>query len=289
MLTEALIVGFVIAFAKFIDWYGLGNQLARPIIIVPFLGLMLGHLEESIVLGAQLELIFLGNVSLGGVMPSDITLGALFGAAFTMILDSSIESAIALAVPISLLGTLIYSMMKITVTALVPRFEKLIEERKLASFNRLWAAQAFGYLFIWFLVGFLAIFVGTDAVKSLIEAIPTWVQSSMSVAATMLPAVGLALLLKMLWQKSLAPYFFLGFGLGAFLLYQKATSGTVTDDAVAILSEPTKVLSLVQIAFFGFIIAAIVVMSELRYNKLQNVKSQNSGTSGDDLEDFFDE
>jgi mannose/fructose/N-acetylgalactosamine-specific phosphotransferase system component IIC len=286
MLTNALIVGFVVAFAKFIDWWG-STQLARPIFIVALLGILLGHPTEGIIMGAQLELIFLGNVSLGGVMPSDITLGAIFGAAFAIIIGSSLESAIALAVPISMLGTLLYSLMKMVITSLVPRFEKHIREKNIKAFTRLWHMQFWGFLIVYFLLGFFVILAGTDAVSALIKAIPAWVQSSMTVASTMLPAIGLALLLKMLWQKSLAPYYFLGFALGAFFIYQKATEakgGVVTN-------APTSMLSLVQIAFVGFIIAAIVVMSELRNNKKTAVThTNNSVSTGDDeSEDFFND
>lgn len=286
MLMNALIVGFVVAFAKFVDWWG-STQLSRPIFIVALLGVLLGHPKEGIILGAQLELIFLGNVSLGGVMPSDITLGSIFGAAFSMILGSNIESAIALAVPISMLGTLLYSLMKMVITSLVPRFEKHIRDKKYKSFNHLWHMQFWGFELTYFLLGFIVIVVGTDAVNALINAIPAWVQSSMTVASTMLPAIGLALLLKMLWQNSLAPYYFLGFALGAFFFYQKAT--TVTKGVIT--SAPTSMLSLVQIAFVGFIIAAIVVMAELNRSKKESVKTVTSSnnTEDDESEDFFND
>ena len=52
------------------DWF-CQTQLSRPIFIVALLGALLGHPQEGIVLAAQLELVFIGNVSLGGVMPSD--------------------------------------------------------------------------------------------------------------------------------------------------------------------------------------------------------------------------
>ncbi len=285
MLMNALIVGFVVAFAKFIDWWG-STQLSRPIFIVAVLGILLGHPTEGIILGAQLELIFLGNISMGGVMPSDITLGSIFGAAFAMILGSNLESAIALAVPISMLGTLLYSLMKMVITSLVPRFEKHIRDRNYKSFNRLWHLQFWGFELTYFLLGFLVIIAGTDAVNALIQAIPDWVQKSMTVASTILPAIGLALLLKMLWQKSLAPYYFLGFGLGAFFFYQKAT--TVTKGVVT--AQPTNILSLVQIAFIGFIIAALVVMAELKNSKKKNEHIPTNSTSMDDeSEDFFND
>ncbi|OTO77329.1 MULTISPECIES: PTS mannose/fructose/sorbose/N-acetylgalactosamine transporter subunit IIC [unclassified Enterococcus] len=286
MLTEALIVGFVVALAKFMDWFGPTSQLARPIFIVAILGMFLGHPVEGIIMGAQLELIFLGNVSLGGVMPSDITLGAIFGAAFAMITGSDLTVAITLAVPISMLGTLLYTFMKMVITSLVPRFEKHIKEHNYKKFARLWNFQFWGFLITYFLLGFIVILVGADAVKAFVDWLPTWIQSSMTVASTMLPAIGLALLLKMLWQKSLAPYYFLGFALGAFFFYQKAT-----DVAKGVVNtQQTNILSLVQIAFVGFIIAAIVVMAELKSSKQANKVTNSSVTGGDsDEEDFFND
>ncbi|MBU5365815.1 PTS sugar transporter subunit IIC [Enterococcus devriesei] len=286
MITNALIVGFVVALAKFVDWWG-STQLARPIFIVALLGVLLGHPTEGVIMGAQLELIFLGNVSLGGVMPSDITLGSIFGAAFAMIVGSDLNVAIALAVPISMLGTLLYSVMKMVVTSLVPRFEKHIREHNYRAFSRLWHLQFWGFELCYFLLGFVVIVVGADAVKAFVDWLPAWVQTSMTVASTMLPAIGLALLLKMLWQKSLAPYYFLGFALGAFFFYQKAVE--VKDGAIT--TQPSSILSLVQIAFVGFIIAAIVVMSELKANKQATKVAANASVANveDESEDFFDD
>lgn len=286
MIVQALIVGLVVAVAKFLDWWG-STQLARPIFIVALLGFLLGHPTEGIIIGAQLELIFLGNVSLGGVMPSDITLGSIFGAAFAMLTNSDLTVAITLAVPISMLGTLLYSFMKMVITSLVPRFEKHIKDKNYRKFSRLWHMQFWGFELAYFLLGFIVILVGADAVKAFVEWLPAWVQSSMTVASTMLPAIGLALLLKMLWQKSLAPYYFLGFALGAFFFYQKATEvskGVIT-------SAPLNILSLVQIAFIGFIIAALVVMAELKSNKQAKAKSTSAvaSTDDEDEEDFFND
>ena len=125
--TSALIVGLVLMGAKFLDWWA-STQLARPIFCVAILGALLGHPTEGIILAAQLELVFIGNVSLGGVMPSDITMGSIFGAAFALLLGKDIEVAMTLAIPLSALGTLIYSCMKIVVTSLVPKFEQLLAD-----------------------------------------------------------------------------------------------------------------------------------------------------------------
>lgn len=285
MLMNAFIVGIVVMLAKFFDWWG-GTSAQRPIVCVSLLGILLGHPAEGIIMAAQLELVFLGNVSLGGVMPSDFTLGSIFGAAFAMILGKDIESAITLALPLSMLGTFLYSSMKIVVTSLVPKFENYIATKNIKGFKRLWLIQITCFELCYFILGFVCILVGTDAVKALIEALPSWIQSSMTVAAGMLPALGMALLLKSLWEKTVAPYYFMGFALGAFFIYNNTTAAKMVEDAIQITNVSTKILSLVQISFIGAVIAALVIFSELRKAK-QNNKPVVS--SSDESEDFFNE
>lgn len=284
-MTNALIVGFVLALAKFLDWF-CQTQLSRPIFIVALLGALLGHPAEGVVLAAQLELVFIGNVSLGGVMPSDITMGSIFGAAFALMLGKDLATAVTLALPLSALGTLLYSAMKVVVTSIVPRFEKLIEKKNIKGFKTLWTAQFAVFHLAYFVLGFVCIYLGTDAVSAFIEAIPDWVQKSMSVASSMLPALGLALLLKTLWQKETCAYYFLGFGLGAFLFYNNTTGASLVEDAVQLTTSSTKILSLVQISFIGACIAALVIFAELRKVK---EASQTVVAKSDESEDFFND
>lgn len=285
MLMNALIVGLVVMLAKFFDWWG-NTAFSRPIACIALLGILLGHPVEGIIMAAQLELIFLGNVSLGGVMPSDYTLGSIFGAAFAMILGKDIAEAITLAVPISMLGTMLYSLMKITVTSIVPKFESYIKHKNIKSFKRLWLIQFTCFELCYFLLGFFATLAGTEAIKALLNAIPSWVQASMTVAAGMLPAVGLALLLKSLWENSVAAYYFAGFALGAFFFYNNTTGANIVDGAVQLTNSPVKILSLVQISFIGAIVAALVIYSELKKGKKETVVV---ASNGDESEDFFNE
>lgn len=291
MLTNALIVGLVLMFAKFFDWYG-NTMFQRPIFCVAILGALLGHPREGIILAAQLELVFLGNVSLGGVMPSDFTLGSIFGAAFALLLGKDLATTVTLALPLATLGTLLYSSMKIVVTSLVPRFEKCIADHNVKAFKRLWIAQFCGFHLCYFVLGFVCIYAGTDAVGAFVDIIPGWIQKSMTVASTMLPALGMALLLKSLWSTEICPYYFLGFGLGAFFFYNNVTGASIVDDGVKLATNSTKILSLVQISFIGAAIAALIIFKELQKIKdderLKNMTLQTSAST-DESEDFFND
>lgn len=289
-VSSALIVGLVLMGAKFLDWWA-STQLSRPIFCVAILGALLGHPTEGIILGAQLELVFIGNVSLGGVMPTDITMGSIFGGAFAMLLGQDIEVAMTLAIPLSALGSLLYSLMKIVVTSLVPRFEKLLADHNWAGYNRLWIIQFVCFELCYFLLGFFATLAGQPVVAAFVAAIPSWLNASLKVAAATLPALGLAMLLKSLYTKESFPYFFLGFALIAFFGYSKVTGVTIDNGAATVASSTTPILSLVEVAVIGGVIAAIVIFNELHRidDKAATQKQISSASAEDEEEDFFND
>lgn len=286
--TSALIVGLVLMGAKFLDWWA-SAQLARPIFCVAILGALLGHPTEGIILAAQLELVFIGNVSLGGVMPSDITMGSIFGAAFALLLGKDIEVAMTLAIPLSALGTLIYSCMKIVVTSLVPKFEQLLADHNYAGYNRLWIIQFCCFELCYFFLGFVCTLAGQPVVEAFVNAIPAWLNASLKVAAAALPALGLALLLKQLYTKESFPYYFLGFGLVAFFGYNNVTGATLDNGAITLASANTPLLSLVEIAVIGGVIAAVTIFNELRRIDDKAAAKQATAAPVSEEEDFFND
>ena len=100
MLTQAILIGLIAAFGKF-D-FQLGTLYAfRPIVLCPLVGLVLGDLQSGLAIGASLELLFMGSISIGAYVPPDETIGGVLACAFAIQLGQSTEAAIALAMPIS--------------------------------------------------------------------------------------------------------------------------------------------------------------------------------------------
>ena len=60
-------------------------------------------------------------------------------------------------------------------------------------------------------------YLGAEPVAAIVDKIPANVMAGLNAVGALLPAVGMALLLKMLWSKELAVYFFLGFVLYIYL------------------------------------------------------------------------
>lgn len=118
------------------------------------------------------------------------------------------------------------------------------------------------------LIAFLGVYLGAEPVAAIVNQIPANVMSGLNAVGALLPAVGMALLLQMLWSTELSIYFFLG-----FTLYQYLG------------------LPMIAIAVLGVIIA---VASALRDKEIFDLTKKGVATqavSGDsvtsDEEDFF--
>lgn len=96
MLLSAFLVAIVMYVAKFTDW--IGQIGVRPIWICPLVGLVLGDLQAGIILGASLELVFIGAISIGGSVPQDFVSGGILGCAFAILLGKEADIAVTLAV-----------------------------------------------------------------------------------------------------------------------------------------------------------------------------------------------
>lgn len=79
----------------------------------------------------------------------------------------------------------------------------------------LWSLP-YGFVFQFILVT-SAIHYGAGPVGGLLNAIPQWLTSGLGTAGGMLPAVGFAMVLKMMFQGKYAAYLAIGFVLGAYL------------------------------------------------------------------------
>ena len=127
--------------------------------------------------------------------------------------------------------------------------------------ERMHLLAGFGLSLMLALVVTISFMVGSNTISKLLDMIPAFVQNGLSVATGLIPALGFAMLARLLINKQVAPYFFLGFALAAYLE-----------------------LPVTGIAIFGAITAVVVV-------NLRNIREQGQSvqtTSGEVLDDDED-
>ncbi|GKM96206.1 hypothetical protein NUKP76_18220 [Klebsiella variicola] len=77
-MVEALLLGLVAFIAQ--SEYALGTSLiSRPIVTGLLTGLVLGDVQTGVIMGATLELAFIGSFSVGASIPPDVVTGGILG------------------------------------------------------------------------------------------------------------------------------------------------------------------------------------------------------------------
>lgn len=215
MLSYLLITG-IIFFGHSEDLLGT-TLLSRPLVLAPLAGWALGDWQQGVVIGASLELIFMGNIKVGAAIPPDVVTGGVLGTAFAIISHKGVGIALALAIPISILAEMLLSALFVSRSMLNKSFNRYAEEGNWRGVQRLHVLSGFVKPVLMALVGFLALQLGAGVMKSFLDKIPVWVNVGLQVAGNLLPALGFALLMNLLFHRRVAPYFFLGFLLAAYL------------------------------------------------------------------------
>jgi len=238
-IFQALIITAVVWMITWADaWYAY-PMINTPLVLCPIIGLILGDLQTGIVAGATLQLIFLGVMSIGGTLPADASLGSVIGTAFAITMGQSIETALTFAVPIAVLGSM-FTLVKYIINGLFnPYVEKLCEKGDAKGLERIHLFISFAPDLPKMIVLFVALAYGTGFAQGIIDAVPVNVQSGLDYATNLMPAVGIALLLRMMWSKKMAVYFFLGVILVSFFK-----------------------IPLIAVACVGVIIAVIMIMND---------------------------
>lgn len=215
-MLNAILCGLIAAYGAF-D-YALGTlYLNRPIFLSAMVGLVLNDFKTGIMIGATLELFFMGAISVGAYIPPDVVVGGVLTTALAIMNGYSTEVAIALAMPIALLSLTIGNMITLTQPFFLQLADKYAAEMKDGKVVMIQWIMGFINLSRRFLLVFIGIYFGASFVEGFINSIPAFITDGMSAAAGLLPAMGFAMLMRMILTKQILPYYFLGFALAAYL------------------------------------------------------------------------
>ncbi len=256
----AVLIGLVGIFC-ILDSRLLGRlNFEQPLITSAIVGLLLGNPTAGLASGATIELMSMGLVQVGAAVPPDMCMAGIIATAFAILTSADPQTAVAIAVPIAVLGQLLGVLFRTVIAGLGHAADAAIDEgefKKVTNYHIVWGTVL--YSLMYFIPIFLAIYLGTGFVQNLVDAIPAWFTNGLDFAAKLLTAYGLALLLSMMMNKGMMAFFLVGFFVCAY-------GG----------------LSVTAISIFGVLVA--IILTTLRFGK-DSRPALGSDEDHDSLED----
>ncbi len=195
------------------QWY----LFREPVMAGFWVGLIYGNPVQGTMIGATINVSYLGWISAGGANASDLYWAGLLGTFVAIQGGMDIDQSVAFAVPIGLLGNYMH-VAYMTLASIWPtRMDVLAQKGDWKGIRRL---QVLGGPSIVLLVRVLPVFIialfGSSYIQILIDSLPTWAMSGLTAVGKILPALGMSMLFKFMYKKELAIFFVLGFAIAAY-------------------------------------------------------------------------
>jgi PTS system mannose-specific IIC component len=183
------------------DKYGLTFGLRWPVITSIVCGLIVGDMKTALYIGGTLNLMALGLAPIGGSSIPEYGVGTVIGIAVAVSTGGSIESGIAIAIPVSMLMVQFDVIAKVSNSFVVKRAQDYANKKEFKKMNSILLV---GPVIMWLTGAIpvaLTLFIGVDLVNSILNSMPYWFTHGLSVAAKLLPVVGIAILMNFMPTK----------------------------------------------------------------------------------------
>lgn len=204
-----------------LDQFGPHLGFRKPLLASVGVGLILGDLQTAIIIGATLELMWLGVNNIGAYVPPDVISGTIVGASIAIMsgadLQTAIATAVAVAVPTAMLVQQINMAVMTTNISLVHIADKVALKGDFDKIDKLHYLGGLCFFLSRAVPVFIAVYLGSNVIDSILAFIDPKILAGFTVASKAIPAVGLAMLLTMMLKKNMWMFLILGFVLSAYM------------------------------------------------------------------------
>lgn len=218
MFFEAVVIGILCYLGALSTPWLLGltggwYTLSRPLVSGMLVGIVLGDIQMGIMVGVAVQAVYIAMVTPGGSMPADLNFVAYPAVALGIMSGQGVEVAVAIAATIGIAGTIIFNFMMVLNSYWNHRADLSVDDGddKGVYMNTAIYPQITNFL-MRFIPTFIAVYFGNQYIEGFMASLPELVINTMTVLGGILPAVGIAILLKQIIKEtSMLIYFLVGF------------------------------------------------------------------------------
>lgn len=271
-LIKALLIAIWAGYCSFDDQ---GPQMfRRPLLVGPMVGFILGDLPTALIISATLELMWMGLGNMAGYQTPDMIVGTIIGVTVSITSGTGatpkgIAAGVASATTVAILIQQLIVLTRVLKQFFEPWAQKLADNGDLSGIMKINFVAFLIQFSIRAIPTFLFVYFQKGIVDQILAIIPNNVLNGLGVASSLLPAVGLSILMTMMMKGTLWPFLIFGFVMSAYLKLE-------------IL--PVTLVSLIFAIIYSYIMEIIDNQNELESkNSAGNNSSQVDEDAGYDL------
>ena len=180
-------------------------------------GLIMGDMNTGLMIGGTFQLMSLGVAALGGASAPNYGLATIIGTFIALRTGTGVDAAIAVGLPVGLLAIQLEVVVRIILNFVAHKMQTDNNEGKWKTMNmEAWIGPILCSLQT-IIPTVIVVCFGANVVELILEVIPEWVTNGLSIAAGMLPVVGIGMLMRYMPVKKFLLFILVGFVLSAYL------------------------------------------------------------------------
>lgn len=207
----------LVAYLKMTDTVTTQLMAFNTIICGWIVGLILGDPNTGLYIGATMQLMSMGVVAVGGSSMPDYPVAAIIATTIAVTTGRGMEAGLTIGIPVAMLGVNFDVIYKIFNGFLMRKETSLIEAGKFNSALNLIKVSPLFYGLCSAIPVLVCITAGPTVVNSILEFMPEWFTSGLTIAGGLLPGVGMAMLLMYMPLNKYWSFLLVGFVLAAYI------------------------------------------------------------------------
>lgn len=208
-----LIIAFLAGMEGILDQF----QFHQPIIACSLIGLATGHMKECIMLGGALQLMALGWANVGAAVAPDAALASV-ASAIIFVKAGKFDAAgqnvaIGTAIALATAGLVLTMVVRTLSVVIVHQADREAEKGNFKGVE-IWHMVALACQGLRIAIpALLLLFIPSHVIQHALNSLPKWFTDGMTIGGGFVVAVGYAMVINLMANKEVWPFFFLGFAI----------------------------------------------------------------------------
>lgn len=189
----------------------------QPFVAGSIVGLILGDWKTGVQISATIQLIYMGQIQVGGISAYDFNYAGIIAPAIAIVGKMSPQMATTVAVAVGSLGLGPSNLWMSVNAAWVHMADKYVEKgetKNLWIYN--WLLPWLTNCVLYGLPAFLAVYYGSEYLEGFIAKLPAWLDGGLAAVGTLLPALGIGMMFKAVYNKKFVAFAILGYILAGY-------------------------------------------------------------------------